>query len=244
MGKEIKNRTTESGDPTWLDSLKDLVEVISRSKEGENSFVLTTRLLEKLRESGLTLPTVVSTPYLNTIPVESEPPYPGDREIERKIKSYVRWNALAMVVKANRLHDGIGGHISTYASCATLYEVGFNHFFRGHQGDFPRDVIYFQGQASPGNYARAYLERRIDPEHLHHFARSWQKAVVFRRTLIPYLMPDFWQFLTVSMGLSPILSIYQACGATQARLTSNNLPTAPGNLKSQGGFVDDMASES
>src|SRR4030095_9903223 len=117
MNKKIENPASEPTDPKWLDSLKDLVEVVLKSKDAENSFVHSSRLLQKLLESGLTLPTVVNTPYLNTIPAESEPAYPGDREIERKIKSYVRWNALAMVVKANRIHDGIGGHISTYASC-------------------------------------------------------------------------------------------------------------------------------
>jgi pyruvate dehydrogenase E1 component len=107
-------------------------------------------------------PPAITTPYVNTIPTEQEPPYPGDREIERRIKSYIRWNAMAMVVKANRIHDGLGGHISTFASSATLYEVGFNHFFRGGEGDHPADMVYFQGHASPGNYARAYLERRLD----------------------------------------------------------------------------------
>jgi len=210
MNRKIENPAGESTDPKWLDSLKDLVEVVLKSKDAENSFVLSTRLLEKLRESGLTLPRVVSTPYLNTIPVESELPYPGDREIERRIKSYIRWNALAMVVKANRIHDGIGGHISTYASCATLYEVGFNHFFRGRQGDSAGDLIYFQGHASPGNYARAYLERRIDAKHLHHFRQELAEGGGLSSYPHPYLMPDFWQFPSVSMGLSPILSIYQA----------------------------------
>jgi pyruvate dehydrogenase E1 component len=152
----------------------------------------------------------VNTPYLNTILPEKEPPYPGNREIERRIKSYVRWNAMAMVVKANRIHHGIGGHISTYASCATLYEVGLNHFFHGPDGNRPADIVYFQGHASPGNYARAYLERRIDAKLLHHFRQELAEGGGLSSYPHPYLMPDFWQFPTVSMGLAPIMSIYQA----------------------------------
>ena len=152
----------------------------------------------------------LNTPYINTIPPEREPDYPGDREIERRIKSYIRWNAMAMVVKANRIHDGIGGHISTYASCATLYEVGFNHFFRGPDGARPADMVYFQGHASPGNYARAYLERRLDAKQLHHFRQELAEGGGLSSYPHPYLMPDFWQFPSVSMGLAPIQSIYQA----------------------------------
>ena len=151
----------------------------------------------------------VTTPYLNTIPPEEEPPYPGDREIERRIKSYIRWNAMAMVVKANRIHDGLGGHISTYASCATLYEVGFNHFFRGGDNAHPADLVFFQGHASPGNYARAYVEGRLDARHLHNFRQELADGGGLSSYPHPYLMPDFWQFPTVSMGLGPIVSIYQ-----------------------------------
>jgi len=153
----------------------------------------------------------VSTPYVNTIPREAEPAYPGDRAIERRIKSYIRWNAMAMVVKANRIHDGIGGHISTYASCATLYEVGFNHFFRGAEGKDPADLIYFQGHASPGNYARAYLEDRLEAKNLHHFRQELAHGGGGLSSYPhPYLMPHFWQFPSVCMGLAPIMSIYQA----------------------------------
>jgi pyruvate dehydrogenase E1 component len=151
-----------------------------------------------------------NTPYINTIPAEREPSYPGDREIERRIKSYIRWNAMAMVVKANRVQDGIGGHISTYASCATLYEVGFNHFFRGGEGSHPADMVFFQGHASPGNYARAFLERRFDAHHLHRFRQELAEGGGLSSYPHPYLMPDFWQFPSVSMGLAPIMSIYQA----------------------------------
>ena len=158
----------------------------------------------------LLMPRTVHTPYLNTIAVESEPAYPGDREIERRIKSYIRWNAMAMVVKANRIHDGLGGHISTYASLATLYEVGFNHFFRGGDAGHPADIVYFQGHASPGNYARAYVEGRLEAKHLHNFRQELAEGGGLSSYPHPYLMPEFWQFPTVSMGLGPIMSIYQA----------------------------------
>ena len=153
---------------------------------------------------------MLNTRYINTIPVEAEPPYPGDRELERRIKSLIRWNAMAMVVNANRIHNGLGGHISTYASAATLYEVGFNHFFRGGHGDRPADMVYFQGHASPGIYARAFLERRFDEKHLHNFRQELAEGGGLSSYPHPYLMPDFWQFPTVSMGLGPIMSIYQA----------------------------------
>ncbi len=152
----------------------------------------------------------LNTPYVNTIPPEAEPPYPGDRELERRIKSLIRWNAMAMVVNANRSHSGIGGHISTFASAATLYEVGFNHFFRGGHGGRPADMVYFQGHASPGIYARAFLERRFDEHHLQHFRQELAEGGGLSSYPHPYLMPSFWQFPTVSMGLGPIMSIYQA----------------------------------
>ncbi len=155
-------------------------------------------------------PTPLTTPYVNTIPVTQQPPYPGDQAMERRIKSLIRWNAMAMVVKANRLHEGLGGHISTFASCATLYEVGFNHFFHGPEGGRPADIVYFQGHAAPGNYARAYLERRLQKEHLHHFRQELAEGGGLSSYPHPYLMPDFWQFPSVSMGLAPIMSIYQA----------------------------------
>ena len=150
------------------------------------------------------------TPYINTIPVGEEPPYPGDRELERRIKSLVRWNAMAMVVNANSDHDGIGGHISTFASSATLYEVGYNHFFRGGENGRLADFIYFQGHATPGNYARAFLEGRLTEEHLTHFRQELAPGGGLSSYPHPYLMPDFWQFPTVSMGLGPIMSMYQA----------------------------------
>ncbi|MCH7590058.1 pyruvate dehydrogenase (acetyl-transferring), homodimeric type [PVC group bacterium] len=161
----------------------------------------------------------VVTPYINTIPADKEAPYPGDRSIERRIKSYVRWNAMAMVVTANRIHDGLGGHISTYASCATLYEVGYNHFFHAETDKRYGDLIYFQGHASPGNYARAYVEHRMTAQKLHNFRQELQTGGGLSSYPHPYLMPDFWQFPSVSMGLAPINSIYHAmfCRYMKAR---------------------------
>ena len=159
---------------------------------------------------GQTTEKRVNTAYINTIHVNDEPNYPGDIEIENKIRSYIQWNAMAMVVNANRNHDGLGGHISTFASSAVLYEVGFNHFFRGNGDAFGGDQIFFQGHASPGIYARAYLENRLDASKLHNFRQELASGGGLSSYPHPYLMPDFWQFPTVSMGLGPILSIYQA----------------------------------
>ncbi|MCI0486774.1 MAG: pyruvate dehydrogenase (acetyl-transferring), homodimeric type [Blastocatellia bacterium] len=193
-----------------LESLKQLVGYVIRDARDGADPILATELVGALEESGLKIPPIVNTPFLNTIPTEEEPPYPGDRQIERRIKSYVRWNAMAMVVKANRIRDGIGGHISTYASSATLYEVGFNHFFRGRSEGRPADIIYFQGHASPGIYSRAYLEWRIDARLLHNFRQELAAGGGLSSYPHPYLMPDFWQYPSVSMGLAPIMSIYQA----------------------------------
>src|SRR3954453_227997 len=171
------------------------------------------RLLSSLRNharaAGVSLPFSAVTPYINTIRTEEQTPLPGSQEIERRIKSLVRWNAMAMVVRGNRASDGIGGHISTYASAATLYEVGFNHFFKGKNKD-AGDIIYFQGHASPGIYARAFLEGRIPVEKLHNFRRELAAGGGLSSYPHPWLMPDFWEYPTVSMGLGPIMSIYQA----------------------------------
>ncbi len=150
------------------------------------------------------------TPYVNTIPVGEQAVFPGSREIERRIKSIVRWNAMAMVVRANREKSGIGGHISTYASCATLFEIGFNHFFRAPNAGHPGDIVYFQGHAAPGVYARAFLEGRLEEKDLAHFRQELQPGGGLPSYPHPHLMPEFWQLPTVSMGLSPIMAIYQA----------------------------------
>ncbi len=152
----------------------------------------------------------INTPYVNTLPVEREVAYPGDREIERRIKAVVRWNALAMVVRANKYDPGIGGHIATYASSASLMEVGYNHFFRGSIGNQPGDLIYFQGHASPGMYSRAFVEGRLTTQHLENFRHELRDTPGLSSYPHPWLMKDFWQFPTVSMGLGPLNSIYQA----------------------------------
>jgi Pyruvate dehydrogenase complex, dehydrogenase (E1) component len=151
-----------------------------------------------------------TTAYENTIAVENQPEYPGDLEMEEKLENIIRWNAMAMVVKANREIEGIGGHISTFASSASLYEVGQNHFFKGTDGNQAGDMVFFQGHGSPGNYARAFLEGRLPAKKLHHFRQELSEEGGLSSYPHPYLMPDFWQFPTVSMGLGPILSIYLA----------------------------------
>lgn len=156
------------------------------------------------------LPRVLSTPYINTIPFDEQPPYPGNLAIEQRIESIIRWNAMAMVVRANRAEDGIGGHISTFASLATLYEVGFNHFFRAAGGDSDGDHVYFQGHASPGNYARAFLEGRVSVADLKNFRHECHEGGGLPSYPHPWLKPDFWQFPTVSMGLGPLQAIYHA----------------------------------
>jgi len=190
----------------WLESLD---YVIQQGDRGRVQRLLAT-LRHRARMSGVALPFTAVTAYVNTLRAEDQTPLPGSQEIERRIKSLVRWNAMAMVVRANRLSDGIGGHISTYASAATLYEVAFNHFFRGKGQNGDGDMIYFQGHASPGIYARAYLEGRIPLEKLANFRQELAPGGGLSSYPHPWLMPDFWEFPTVSMGLGPIMSIYQA----------------------------------
>ena len=189
----------------WLESLDYVLQSGGPAKVA--------RLLRELtvhaRQNGVKLPFTANTPYINTISADEQSLMPGSPDVERRIKSFVRWNAAAMVVRANKAEEGIGGHISTYASAATLYEVGFNHFFQGHeQGD--GDVIFFQGHAAPGIYARAYLEGRIDETHLENFRRETRPGGGLSSSPHPWLMPGFWEFPSVSMGLGPIMAIYQA----------------------------------
>ncbi|HEX9992244.1 MAG TPA: pyruvate dehydrogenase (acetyl-transferring), homodimeric type [Acidimicrobiales bacterium] len=189
----------------WMDSFDAVVDTHGRTR----GRFLIARLLERARELQVGFPASVSTPYVNTVPPEQEPWFPGDEYIERRIRAYIRWNAAVMVIKANKHAEGIGGHLSTFASSASLYEVGFNWFFRGKDDGLPGDHVYFQGHAAPGIYARAYLEGRLDEEQLDNFRQE-----IGGRGLSSYphprLMPDFWEFPTVSMGLSPINSIYHA----------------------------------
>ncbi len=190
----------------WLESLDSVL--LSSGTD------VAREILERLRAhatvSGIDLPFTANTPYANTIPARLQPLFPGDQELERRIKSLIRWNALAMVVRANRVEHNIGGHISTYASAATLYEVGFNHFFRARTEDFEGDTVYFQGHAAPGMYARAFLEGRLSIEKLENFRRELRPGGGLSSYPHPWLMPDFWEYPTVSMGLSPLMAIYQA----------------------------------
>ena len=195
----------EAEDREWIDSLEYVISTSGPERAGQ--------LLRKLQiysqKKGVDIPYTANTPYVNTIAAKDQPLYPGNYEIERTIRSVIRWNAMAMVVRANMLHDGIGGHISTYASAATLYEIGFNHFFRAGDESWEGDMIYFQGHASPGIYARAFLEGAISIEQVRNFRREVEGKGVSSYPH-PWLMPGFWQFPTVSMGLCPIMAIYQA----------------------------------
>ncbi len=200
--EEIKEQETRE----WLESL----EYVLRTEGPERVKELLHELDTYAYEAGVDLPFTANTPYINTIPKEKQPKFPGGREIERRIKSLVRWNAMAMVVRANKEEPGIGGHISTFASAATLYEIGFNHFFRGKDHNNEGDIVYFQGHAAPGIYARAFLEGRISAEQLKNFRRELRKGGGLSSYPHPWLMPNFWEFPTVSMGLGPIMAIYQA----------------------------------
>jgi pyruvate dehydrogenase E1 component len=192
----------------WSESLQSVFELALENQGPERTAKLLEQLAEQLRAAPR--PSAgATTPYRNTIPVEQQSAYPGNRDIERRIKSIIRWNAMAMVVKANSTTN-VGGHIASFASSATLYEVAFNHFFRGATVDFPGDIVYFQGHAAPGMYARAFLEGRLDERHLQNFRQELAEGGGLSSYPHPYLMPDFWQFPTVSMGLGPIMSLYQA----------------------------------
>ena len=189
----------------WLDSLDYVLQSNGPARAGQ----LLLQLTDHARRRGIRLPFTANTPYVNTLTTDQEVPFPGSQEIERRIKSLVRWNAIAMVLRANKNEPGIGGHISTFASAATLYEVGFNHFFRsGTAGD--RDVVYYQGHAAPGIYSRAFLEGRLTEKHLDNFRRELAPGGGLSSYPHPWLMPDFWEYPTVSMGLGPIMAIYQA----------------------------------
>jgi pyruvate dehydrogenase E1 component len=190
----------------WVESLESVAEHSGR----ERAKFLLSRVIETSRRLGVDPVLPLSTDYVNTIPVDEEPAYPGDAHLERRIQHIIRWNAAVMVTNANHDYDDIGGHISTYASSATLYEVGFNHFFRGKDAGSAGDQVYYQGHASPGIYSRAFLEGRLRVEQLEHFRRESDRGRGLSSYPHPRLMPDFWEFPTVSMGLGPVNSIYQA----------------------------------
>jgi pyruvate dehydrogenase E1 component len=194
----------------WVDSFD---AVLDSSGKTRARFLLM-KLLERARENQVGFPATVSSPYVNTIPSDLEPWFPGDEHIERRIRAYIRWNAAIMVVRANHAAEGIGGHLATFASSASLYEVGFNHFFKGKANGQPGDQVFFQGHAAPGIYARAFLEGRLDEDQLNYFRMELQGEKAGPGGLSSYphprLMPEFWEFPTVSMGLGPLTAIYQA----------------------------------
>jgi len=205
--KELERiREFEQENREWIESLDYIIETEGPERAREILLMLQTRSQLK----GIDFTYQGNTPYINTIPVSKESPYPGSREIERRIKSIIRWNAMAMVVRANKEENGIGGHISTYASSATLYEVGFNHFFRGGDDGRRPDLIYIQGHAAPGIYARSFMEGRLTEKDLENFRRELREGGGLSSYPHPRSMPDYWQFPTVSMGLGPISAIYQA----------------------------------
>ena len=190
----------------WIEAFDDLVV----GEGPEQGAELIAALRQRAREAGISTPGALTTPYLNTIPKHEEVPYPGDRKLEERLESLIRWNAMAMVHGQNKKDAGIGGHLSTYSSLATLLEVGYEHFFHASYGDQPGDFIYFQGHASPGVYARAYLEGRFDDDRLLHFRHELRGKPGLSSYPHPWLMPDFWRFPTVSMGIGPLNAIYQA----------------------------------
>src|SRR5579883_2522982 len=206
MAIEVENGLEVVESREWLDSM----DYVLRHRGKDQAVSLLRQLETHCKQAGVAIPFTATTPYINTIPAEEQAPFPGSQEIERRIKSLVRWNALAMVVRANRESEGIGGHISTYASAATLYEVGFNHFFRGKGEGTEGDQVYFQGHAAPGVYSRAFLMGRLPIQKLENFRRELKPGGGLSSYPHPWLMPDFWEFPTVSMGLGPIMSIYQA----------------------------------
>ena len=199
----------EDSDPSetreWLESIDSVLRVHG----AERAHYLLERLIDHTRRSGAYLPFKPNTAYVNTISTVQQQEYPGDRALERRIKAYIRWNAMAMVVQANRQSSEYGGHIASYASAATLYEVGFNHFWRAPSDAHPGDMVFIQGHSAPGIYARSYLEGRLTEEHLRRF-REEVGGGGLSSYPHPWLMPDFWQFPTVSMGLGPMMAIYQA----------------------------------
>ncbi len=202
-------RLPEDIDPQETSEWLEAMEAVLKHGGPERAKFLLETLIAAADRAGAKMQGGITTPYVNTIPADEQPPFPGNRSLERKIKSAIRWNAMAMVLKANK-NTNVGGHISTFASAATLYEVGFNHFFRGRTDGYPGDVIFFQGHASPGMYARAYIEGRLTEDNLKNFRRELKPGGGVSSYPHPWLMPDFWQYPTVSMGLGPIMSIYHA----------------------------------
>jgi len=190
----------------WLESIDAVIEQAGQ----ERAHHLLRQVHEHLQVDGVRLPYLVQSPYINTIPADEQPAYPGDLAMEKRIRRIVRWNAAVMVHRANLRHPGLGGHLASYASAATMYEVGFHHFFRSPQRPDGGDQVFFQGHSAPGIYARAFLAGRLSEAHLDGFRRESGDGAGMSSYPHPRLMPDFWQFSTVSMGLGPICAVYQA----------------------------------
>ena len=199
----------EDKDPIETQEWLDALDAVVKNEGPDRAAYLLRRLSEQAVMRETRLPTAITTPFRNTIPPSSEKRMPGDLFMERRIRSLVRWNALAMVMRANDNDEGLGGHISSFSSSATLYDVGFNYFFRGTDNGHPGDLVFYQGHSAPGMYARSYLEGRLTEEQLDNF-RQEVDGNGLSSYPHPWLMPDYWQFPTVSMGLGPIQAIYQA----------------------------------
>ena len=196
-------------DPTETQEWLEAFDSICRAQGSERASYILSQLQARATNSGVGLPQSITTPYCNTIPANKEKVMPGDLFMERRVRSLIRWNALAMVMRANKQSEGIGGHIASFSSAATLYDIGFNYFFRGSEGENLGDLVFFQGHSAPGMYARSFLEGRLSEEQLDSFRREVDGKGLSSYPH-PWLMPDYWQFPTVSMGLGPIQAIYQA----------------------------------
>jgi pyruvate dehydrogenase E1 component len=215
MTDQVQTSTSSNGAGADIDAVEtsewlEAVDAVVSHDGPDRVRALLTRVIERAQHAGTGPIGSLTTPYVNTIPADAEPPFPGDPIIERRLRSIVRWNAMAIVVRANKLSSELGGHIASYQSLATLYEVGYNHFWRGPSDPSGGDLVYFQGHSSPGNYARAYLEGRLTEEQLDGFRQEVSKPGGLSSYPHPWLMPDFWQFPTVSLGIGAITSIYQA----------------------------------
>ncbi|MDN5703471.1 MAG: pyruvate dehydrogenase (acetyl-transferring), homodimeric type, partial [Micrococcales bacterium] len=206
LTSQLTDSNTEETEE-WVESLRDLV----KTQGTERAQYIMRALLQDAGAQGVGVPMVTTTDYINTVPVDQEPDYPGDEEIERRYRAYMRWNAAMMVQRAQKPEIGVGGHISSFAGVATLYEVGQNHFFRGPDHPGGGDQVFWQGHSSPGNYARSYLEGRLSEEDLDGFRQEKTKeGHALSSYPHPRMMPDYWQFPTVSMGNGPMDAIYQA----------------------------------
>jgi len=206
----------------WLDAIASVLE----NEGAERAHFLIEQMIDRARLGGADLPISATTPYLNTIPVDKEQHSTGNHELEHRIRALTRWNAMAIILNANRESSELGGHIASFASAATLYDVGFNHFFHGHTDDHGGDLVYFQGHSSPGMYARAYLEGRLSEEQLRKF-RQEVDGDGLSSYPHPWLMPNFWQFPTVSMGLGPLMAVWRRptaarCGPSSATAKPTN----------------------